>query len=123
MKVSIVHTDTCLPDYFSGDSRPWLCIPAFPQSFASVRRALANEVRQGAIGGYDDNARLLSADMVRPEEEKRADELTMKVHAAIRRDIRPAKKGARIAFRDVELPTDYDDCVAAYFVIIVDDGQ
>lgn len=122
MKVSIVHTDTCLPDYFSGDSRPWLCIPAFPQSFASVRRALADEVRQGAIGGSDDHARLLSADTMQPDEEVRADELTRKVHAAIRRDIKPAIKGGRIAFRDVEPAEDGDGYPIAYFIIIVGDN-
>lgn len=120
MRVSIVHTDTCLPDYFSGDSRPWVAIPAYRQTFASVRRALRDEIRQGAIGGNDDNARLLSADLVRPDEEKRADELTRKVYAAIARDIRPAKKGDRLAFRDVELPED-GDCVMAYFVIVVEE--
>lgn len=121
MKVSIAHTDTCLPDFFSGDSRPWLCIPAYRQSFASVRRALESEVRQGAIGGSDDHARLLSADMVRPEEERRADELTRKLYAAIRRDIRPARKGDRLAFRDIDIAED-GDCVMAYFVIIVEEN-
>lgn len=120
MRVSIVHTDTCLSDYFSGDSRPWICIPAYRQSFASVRRALEDEVRQGAIGGTDDHARLLAADMVRPEEESLADALRRKVYTAIRRDIRPAKKGDRLVFRDIE-PSEDDDCVMAYFVILVDD--
>ena len=68
-----------------------------------------------------DLARLLSADMVRPDEESRADRLTRKVYAAIRRDIRPAKKGDRLVFRDIELPED-DDCVMAYFVIIVEEN-
>lgn len=122
MKVSIAHTDTCLPDYFSGDSRPWLCIPAYRQSFANVRRALEDEVRLGAIGGCDDHARLLCGDTVRPDEEMLADELTRKVFSAIRRDIKPAKKGDRLAFRDIELPeSECDDCVMAYFVILVDD--
>lgn len=121
VRVSIAHTDTCLPSYFSGDSRPWLCIPAYRQSFASVRRALEDEVRQGAIGGCDDHARLLQGDAVRPEEESLADELTRKVFSAIRRDIKPAKKGDRLAFRDVELPeSEYAEPVMAYFVIIVE---
>lgn len=122
LRVSIVHVDTCLPDYFRGDSRPWLCIPAYRQSFASVRRALEDEVRQGAIGGHDDYARLLQGDMVRPEEEKLADELTRKVYAAIRRDVRPAKKGDRLVFRDIEPHEDGADCVMAYFVILVEGG-
>ena len=122
MKVSIAHTDTCLPDYFSGDSRPWLCIPAHRQTFASVRRALCDELRMGAIGGSDEHARLLSANMVRPDEESRADELTRKVYAAIRRDIRPAKKGDRLVFRDIGEPGDCEDMVMAYFVIIVEEN-
>ena len=123
LRVSIVHVDTCLPDYFRGDSQPWLCIPAYRQSFASVRRALEDEVRHGAIGGSDDYARLLSADMVRPEEESLADELTRKVYAAIRRDIKPAKKGDRLAFRDIEPPEDAGDCVMAYLVILVEENR
>lgn len=117
MKVQIAHTDTCLPDYFSGDSLPWLQIPAYRQSFAEVRRALRNEIRMGAVGGSDDDARLLSADCVRPEEEKRADTLTRKLYAAINRDIRPAKKGARLAFPDI---APEDECYA-YFVILIED--
>ena len=120
LHVTIAHTDTCLPDYFSGDSRPWLSVPAYRQSFASVRRALESEVRQGAIGGNDDNARLLSADMVRPGEESRADELTRKVYAAIRRDVRPVKKGDRLAFRDIELSEGDGETIMAYFVVIVE---
>lgn len=123
LRVSIVHVDTCLPDYFRGDSRPWLCIPAYRQSFASVRRALEDEVKYGAVGGHDDYARLLQGDMVRPEEEKLADELTRKVYAAIRRDIRPAKKGDRIVFRDIEPSEDDDYRVMAYFVIVVEDAR
>lgn len=120
LRVSVHHVDTCLPDYFRGDSRPWLCIPAYRQTFASVRRALEHEVRHGAIGGSDDHARLLQGDMVRPEDENVANELVRKVCAAIRRDVRPAKKGDRIAFRDIELPEDGDDFVMAYFVIVVE---
>ena len=120
MKITIAHTDTCLPDYFSGDSRPWLCIPAYRQTFASVRRALESEVRQGAIGGSDDNARLLSSGLVRPDEENRADTLTRKLYAAIRRDVRPARKGDRLAFRDIAADED-GETVMAYFVVIVED--
>lgn len=122
MKVSIVHVDTCLPDFWTGHHLPHVQIPAYPQTFASVRRALADEIRMGAVMGSDDDARLLSADMVRPCEEVRADRLTRKVYAAINRDIKPAKRGDRVAFRDVEI--DDPDCcesVYAYFVIIVED--
>lgn len=121
MKVSIAHADTCLPDFWTGHHLPHVQIPAYPQSFASVRRAIADEIRHGAVMGSDDGARLLSADMVRPCEEARADRLTRKVYAAINRDIRPGKRGGRVAFRDVEI-NDSDCCesVYAYFVIIVE---
>ena len=120
MKVSIVHADTCLSDFWSGDARPHLQIPAYRQSFKSVRDALRGEIRMGAVAGNDDNARLLSSDMVRTDEENRADTLTRKLYAAIRRDVRPARKGARLAFRDIECPED-GETVMAYFVIIVED--
>ena len=120
MKVTIAHVDTCLPGYFSGDSRPWLAIPARRMSFAAIRRELENEVLEGAIGGNDDHARLLTRDHVEPEEEARADELRRKTYAAIRRDVKPRRKGARLAFRDIE--TDEDgDTVMAYFVVIVEE--
>lgn len=121
MKVSIAHADTCLIDFWSGHHMPHVMIPAYPQSFASVRRAIVNEIRMGAVMGSDVDARLLSADMVRPEEEARADKLTRKVYAAINRDIKPERKGDRLAFRDVEEPNDCEESVYAYFVIVVED--
>ena len=122
MKVSIAHADTCLSDYWRGDSRPHLQITAHPMTFAAVRRALESEVRQGAVMGSDDNARLLSADFVRPGEEKRADELTRKVYAAIRRDVKPAKRGNRLAFRDIDISEDdFSESVYAFFVIMVEE--
>lgn len=120
MKVTIAHADTCLPDYWGSHHLPHVMIPAYPQSFASVRRAIADEIRMGAVMGADDDARLLSADMVRPCEESRADMLTRKVYAAINRDIKPARKGDRLAFRDVEVSDDCGESVYAYFVIIVE---
>ena len=120
MKVTIAHVDTCLSGYFSGNSRPWLAIPARRMSFADVRRELESEVRQGAIGGNDDHARLLTRDQVEPEEEVRADELRRKLYAAIRRDVKPRRKGARLAFRDIETDEDADS-VMAYFVVIVEE--
>ena len=119
MKVSIAHVDTCLSDYWAGNSRPHLQIPAYRQSFKSVRDALRNEVRMGAVAGNDDDARLLSADCVRPEEEKRADMLTRKLYAAINRDVRPAKKGDHLAFRDIKPDEDAD--VYAFFVVVIED--
>lgn len=121
MKVTIAHSDTCLPGYWSGYHLPHVQVPAYRQSFASVRRAIHDEIRQGAVMGSDDDARLLSSDLVRPDEEKRADALTRKVYAAINRDIRPQRKGARIVFRDIPPPGDCEDMAYAFFVILVED--
>lgn len=97
---------------------PHVQIPAYRQSFASVRAAIMDELRQGAVMGSDDDARLMSGDMVWPDEEKRADALTRAAYAAIRRDVRPAKKGERLAFRDIAGDEDCET-VYAYFVFEV----
>jgi hypothetical protein len=116
MKMNCSHVDTCLPDYWSGHHLPHVQIVAYNgMSFAAVRSAIRNELRQGAVMGGDDNARMLAADLVRPDEEKRADAVTRAAHAAINRDVKPAKKGARNAFPDLE-KVDSEDCVYAYFV-------
>lgn len=114
MKVSIVHADTCLPDYWSGHHRPHVQIPCTRQrmSFAEIRQLIRNEIAQGAVAGSDNDTRLLSWDVV--ADEKRADALTRKVYAAINRDIRGAKKGQR--FVDAG-----DDEVCMFFVIVVED--
>ena len=117
MKMHCVHVDTCLPDYWGGHHLPHVQVPAYRQSFASVRAAIMDELRQGAIMGNGDDARLLSADMVRPGEEKRADALTRAAYAAVRRDVRPAQKGDRLAFRDMD--DDDGETVYAYFVFEV----
>ena len=121
MKVSIAHADTCLSDYWSGDARPHLQVSAYRMTFAELRRQLRNEIRMGAIAGSDENAMLLSADMVRPDNEKRAAMLTRKVYAAINRDIRPAKKGDRLCFRDIVPGDDDSDECYAFFVILVNE--
>jgi hypothetical protein len=118
MKMNCSHVDTCLPDYWSGHHLPHVQIVAYNgMSFAAVRNAIRNELRQGAVMGSDDNARMLAGDLVRPDEEKRADAVTRAAYAAINRDVKPAKKGARNAFPRLE-KTDSDDdaCVYAYFV-------
>lgn len=114
MKVSIVHADTCLPDYWSGHHRPHVQIPCTRQrmSFAEIRDLIRNEIVQGAVCGSDDDTRLLSADWV--NDEKRADLLTRKVYAAINRDIRGAKKGQRFVDGG-------EDGVYMFFVIVVEE--
>jgi hypothetical protein len=83
--------------------------------------ALRDELRQGCVMGNTDNARLLSADRVGADEEKRADALTRAAYAAINRDVKPWQKGARFPFRDVEeADGDCNDSVYAFFVFSED---
>lgn len=115
MKVYIVHADTCLSDYWSGHHRPHVCVPMFDGiTYAEIRDAIREEIRQGAVMGSDDDAQLLSSDFV--QDEKRADLLTRKVYAAINRDVRGAQKGWRVAWRG----EDSDD-LYAFFVIMVEE--
>ena len=114
MKVSIEHADTCLPDYWSGLHRPHVQIPIYPgMTIKDVRRMIASEISMGAVMGSDKDASALSADMV--DDETYVDELKRAVYAAIKR-IKPAKRGQRAVFRDVESDGD----VYAYFVIVVE---
>jgi hypothetical protein len=123
MKVQIAHADTCLSDFWTGDSRPHLQIPVYRgMTPKAVREALRDEIRQGAVAGNDDDARCLADDWIPERLRERADALIRKVYAAINRDVKPAKKGARRLFLDLEPET--DDCcesVYAFFVIIVTD--
>lgn len=111
------HADTCLPDYWGGHHRAHVQIPVYRgMSPKAVRDAIASELRQGAVAGSDRLADLLSADMVAPEDEKLADAVTRAAYAAIRRDVRPAKKGARRLFLDLEPETEDGESVCAFFV-------
>lgn len=117
MKLSCCHIDTCLCDFWSGYHLPHVQVAVYrgmtPQA---LREAIHNELRMGAVMGSNDDARLLSADQVKPEEEKRADALRRAAYAAVNRDVRPAKKGTRRLFLDLEETADDDGEVYAYFV-------
>lgn len=79
-----------------------------------------DELRQGAVMGSTDDARLLSADMVAPGDEKRADQLTRAAYAAVNR-LKPARKGGRKLFTELEKETEdggADESVYAYFVFV-----
>ena len=110
------HADTCLPDYWSGHHLPHVQITAWPgMSLAQIRAAIRSEISQGAVMGSTDEARLLSADMVAPTEERRADMLTQRAYAAVAR-MKPARKGQRRFFTDIEQTEDGDSTVYAFFV-------
>lgn len=122
MKLHITCTDACLPDYFSGDSRPWLCIPVDgATTFKACREMLRDEIRQGAFGGNNELYCLLAADWLPEHNVDKADKAIKALYAAINREIVSAKKGARLAFPDLDRRIDADDdCVYAYFVITED---
>lgn len=118
MKIECAHVDTCLPDYWSGHHMPHVQIAVYPgMTLAEIKREIRRELWQGAVSGSTDNARLLSAGMVAPGEEKQADRLTRAAYAAVNR-IKPAKKGQRRFFTDIEPAGDCDECVYAFFVFI-----
>lgn len=111
MKLNCCHYDLCLPDYFPGHHAPWAYVPIYgPMTLKAIKEYLINEINQGAIGGYrdTDNERIYRA-MV----------------AAVKR-MRFAKKGTRLAFKDVDVPDPDDDWaepVNAYFVFLDDDDR
>lgn len=118
MKLEIVHADTCLPDYWSGHHRAHVQIPVTPgMSLTDIREAIRSEIVQGAVAGSDDIAFLLSADYVGADREAEADKVTKATYAAINR-MRPARKGQRRFFTDIETGEEHDDTVYAFFVIV-----
>lgn len=118
MNLEICHADTCLPDYWPGHHRAHVQIPGVPgMSGKDIRESIRAEIIQGAVMGSDDIAFLLSADYVGADREAEADRATAAVHAAINR-MRPARKGQRRFFTDVETGEDHEETVYAFFVIV-----
>jgi hypothetical protein len=121
MKFELSHADTCLPDYWSGHHLPHIQIPIYRNmSMRDIKSALRSELLQGCVMGSTDNARLLSDNFVGAENEKLADKVTRAAYAAINR-VKPAKKGQRKFFTDLE-PSEYEDelgdSVFAFFVFV-----
>lgn len=120
MKLECVLADVCLPSYWSGHHRPHVQVPVYRgMPLKALREAIRDELRQGAVAGSSDDAHLLSDGWVRPDEEKRADQLTRAAYAAVNR-MRPARKGAKTLFRDLE-DQPQDECsesVYAFFVFV-----
>jgi hypothetical protein len=119
MKFELNHADTCLSDYWSGHHLPHIQIPVYRgMSLKDIKQALRSELSMGCVMGSTDYARLLHDDFVGAENEKLADQVTRAAYAAINR-VKPAKKGQRRFFTDIEQPT--DDCcdsVYAFFVFV-----
>lgn len=118
IKLECCHADTCTPDYWSGHHLPHVSIPVYRgMTLKAIKAELRDELRQGAVCGSDDDARLLSADVIGPGEEKLADTLTRAAYAAINR-LSPVKKGTRKYFMDLDEQSDEDCSVYAYFVFM-----
>lgn len=121
IKFECCHADTCLPDYWSGHHLPHVQIPVFRgMTLAQVKSALRSELSEGVIMGSSDNARLLSADVVRQDEGKQADRVTRAAYAAVNR-MRLADSHKRKLFMDLEEQDENDDCsdsVYAFFVFV-----
>jgi hypothetical protein len=122
IKFECCHVDTCLSDYWSGHHLPHVQIPVYRgMTLAQVKREIKRELSQGAVAGSTDNARLLSDDMVRPDEEKQADRVFRAAYAAVNR-MRLADPRKRMLFMDLEEIDENDDCcesVYAFFVFVV----
>lgn len=123
MKKQWSHVDTCLPDYWQGHTLPYVQIPVWHgMTLRAVKDSIRDEIHRGDIGGRNDDARLLSADMVRPGEEKQADALTRSAYAAVNK-MRLANSRKRRLFTDLEDSAE-DDCggsVYAYFILVDDE--
>ena len=121
IKFECCHADTCLSDYWSGHHLPHVQIPVYRgMSLKDVKSAIRSELSQGAVMGSSDNARLLSADIVRKDEAKQADRVTRAAYAAVNRmSLTDHRK--RKLFMDVEECDEENDCcdsVYAFFVFV-----
>ena len=111
------HADTCLPDYWSGHHLPHIQIPVYRgMPLKQIKASMRDELRSAYVSGTCDVARILQADWVPPSEEKLAEALTRAAYAAVNR-MKPAHKGQRKFFTDLEPTEDDDYSVYAYFVL------
>lgn len=105
------HVDTCLSDFWGGHHLAHVQIPATRgMTLAEVKRQLHSELNQGAVAGNDERTRDGSGE--------EGDAWYKAAHAAVNK-IKPAVKGTRRVFMDLEETPEDDDCgetVWAYFV-------
>lgn len=117
----LAHAGTCLPDYWSGHHLPHVQIPVHRgMTLGEIRSAIRQEILMGYIMGSTDDARLLSADMVKPDEEKQADAISRAAYAAVNK-MKPAKKGQRRFFTELEESDEDGESVYAFFVLVRQD--
>lgn len=118
MKLELVHTDTCLPDYWRGHHKAHLSIPVCRgMTLKEIKNDLLSELAHGVVMGSDRIAEALSdCSRCTPEEQER---IYRKAKAAINR-MKPVIKGTRKFFLDLEENQEDDglDSVFAYFVFV-----
>jgi hypothetical protein len=86
MKLFCRHVATCTLDRWGGHSLPYIQIPVTSETKVyQVKQALKDALQFGHVEGYSPDSRLMSADFVHPNEEKRADQLTRAAYAAVGR--------------------------------------
>lgn len=112
VKLECVHADTCLPDYWGGHHKAHVSFPIYGAlSLRDIKREILNELKYGAVAGSDQNAVYLSCDWT--SEPEKAQKVFRSAVAAVNR-IKPAKKGQRVFFKDIDVD---DECPCyAYFV-------
>lgn len=120
MKLELCHADTCLPDYWSGHHKAHLQVPVDGSTtMRELRDMLRDELRQGAVAGSDEIASLLSADFVKPEEERKADQVTRAAYAAVNRlRLQPGKRRPFPNLEKRAEPYDDSESVYAFFVFM-----
>jgi len=113
IKLNCFHVDTCLPDYFGGHHKAHIQVPVYPHmTLGELRKALHNELNQGAVGGSDTRTR--------DDNGVIGDKWYKAAHAAINRDVRQSGPGRKRPFSDIE---DGDDCATVYAYFIFDDVE
>lgn len=115
MKLTCAHADTCLPDYWAGHHLPHVAVPVHrDMTIGQLRDAIIDEINAGAIAGAD----------ATPADTYESDAWVRAARAAVRRDVRMRKPGARHPFRDLPEETEdgdlCDDRIFAYFVFVRD---
>lgn len=115
MKVTIARVEVCLPDYFGGDSRPFVTLCPREEGYTSteLRKAILSEFSQGQVGGSDP----MTGDYIHDEKDrKRADEFYGKaLPACLNRDIK--YRGRKFRSKEYGLEDDDDDTFPLIHVV------
>lgn len=113
MKLTCIHADTCLPDYWGGHHLPHVAVPVSRDTtFADLREAIIVELWMGAVAGAD----------AMPEDTYENAEWYDAACEAVERDVQPRDPSVQYPFRDLDSSEDEDsESVYAYFVFIRED--